>query len=146
MTSAAVDAGAHELILGLPQGYETFIGTTGVPLSGGQRQRVGLARAMFGTPKLVVLDEPNSNLDAEGESALIAAIQRLKTRGTTVVFISQRFGILHTVDKLLVLGNGIVQAFGPRDEVLPKLRLASPDPNAGGRPPAAASRIGVAAE
>ena len=125
VTTAAITAGAHELILGLPQGYGTVIGTIGVPLSGGQRQRIGLARAVFGNSKLIVLDEPNSNLDAEGESALINAIQQLTAAGTTVVFISQRFGILHTVDKLLVLANGAVQAFGPREEVMPKLRLAS---------------------
>jgi ABC-type protease/lipase transport system fused ATPase/permease subunit len=118
----------------------------GVPLSGGQRQRVGLARAVFGTPKLVVLDEPNSNLDGDGESALIAAIQKLKAQGTTVVFISQRFGILHTVDKLLVLANGMVQTFGPREEVMPKLRLASGEPGAAPRPPAGIPLSGRAAE
>ncbi len=142
VTTAAQNAGAHELILGLPQGYETVIGTTGLPLSGGQRQRVGLARAMFGKPKLVVLDEPNSNLDGEGESALMAAIQKLKTGGTTVVFISQRFGILNTVDKLLILANGIVQSFGPRDEVMPKLKLAQTGPNDPARPPVAPTRSG----
>jgi PrtD family type I secretion system ABC transporter len=146
VTSAAISAGAHELILGLPQGYETVIGSMGVPLSGGQRQRVGLARAMFGTPKLVVLDEPNSNLDGDGESALIAAIQKLKAQGTTVVFISQRFGILHTVDKLLVLANGMVQTFGPREEVMPKLRLASGEAGAAPRSPVGIPLSGRAAE
>jgi ABC-type protease/lipase transport system fused ATPase/permease subunit len=146
VTSAAISAGAHELILGLPQGYETVIGSMGVPLSGGQRQRVGLARAVFGTPKLVVLDEPNSNLDGDGESALIAAIQKLKAQGTTVVFISQRFGILHTVDKLLVLANGMVQTFGPREEVMPKLRLASGEQGGAPRPPVGIQLSGRAAE
>jgi PrtD family type I secretion system ABC transporter len=140
VTAAAQSAGAHELILGLQQGYETPIGSTGVPLSGGQRQRIGLARAMFGAPKLVVLDEPNSNLDGEGEGALITAIQRLKAAGTTVVLISQRFGILHAVDKLLIVANGMVQAFGPREEVMPKLRLAG-DP---GNPPRPAPATGPA--
>jgi PrtD family type I secretion system ABC transporter len=147
VTAAAAAAGAHEVVLALPQGYETLIGATGVPLSGGQRQRIGLARALFGSPKLVVLDEPNSNLDGDGESALISAIQKLKAQGTTVVFISQRFGILHTVDKLMVLGNGVVQAFGPRDEVMPKLRLAPAESGGAPRPAApAGTHLGRAAE
>jgi ABC-type protease/lipase transport system fused ATPase/permease subunit len=110
-------------------------------LAGGQRQRIGLARAMFGSPKLVVLDEPNSNLDGEGEGALIAAIRSLKASGTTVVLISQRFGILHAVDKLMIVGNGRVQAFGPREEVMPKLRLAAGETGSPPRPTAGLARI-----
>jgi PrtD family type I secretion system ABC transporter len=114
-------AGAHELILGLPQGYDTRIGDGGVPLSGGQRQRIGLARAVFGDPRLVVLDEPNSNLDAPGEQALIAAIGELKKRKVTIIMIAQRMGAVALMDKVLILKNGTIEALGPREEVLGKL-------------------------
>ena len=120
--AAARLAGAHRAILGLPQGYDTPIGEGGVPISGGQRQRIGLARAVFGEPALVVLDEPNAHLDADGEQALAGAIARLRERGVTVVLIAHRAGMVSLADKVLVLAAGAIDAFGPRDEVLRALR------------------------
>lgn len=120
--AAAAMAGAHEMILGLPQGYETQIGDGGSQLSGGQRQRIALARAVFGNPSMVVLDEPNSNLDGEGEAALSACLRRLKDCGTTVLIISHRIAVLNGADKLLHLQFGTVEAFGPRREVMNRLR------------------------
>ena len=114
-------AGAHQMVLGLPNHYETQVGEKGFALSGGQRQSVGLARAVFGSPKLVVLDEPNSNLDHVGETALISAIKGLKSKGTTVVVIAHRPNILQNVDKILVLRNKGVEMFGPPSEVIPAL-------------------------
>lgn len=119
---AAITAGVHELILHLPQGYETEIGEGGSFLSGGQRQRIGLARALYGKPKLVVLDEPNASLDGEGEAALVKAIEKIKAWGGSVVLVAHQPSILKPVDKLLVLRNGVMEMFGPRDEVLGKLR------------------------
>ncbi|MDR3508789.1 MAG: type I secretion system permease/ATPase [Caulobacteraceae bacterium] len=116
---AARLAGAHELILGLPNGYETVIGGSGASLSGGQRQRIGLARAVFGDPRLVVLDEPNSSLDGEGEAALAQLIVRLKTRGATVVMIAHRPSALAGLDKVMVLVNGGLAAIGPVGQILP---------------------------
>lgn len=118
---AARLAGAHELILGLPDGYATDIGRTGDSLSGGQRQRIALARALYRTPQLVVLDEPNANLDADGELALFEALTRLKGAGTTVVMICHKPSLLAHADKLLVLRDGAVLAIGPREEILTKL-------------------------
>jgi ATP-binding cassette subfamily C protein/ATP-binding cassette subfamily C protein EexD len=112
---AASLAGAHETILRLPQGYDTMLGPGGITLSGGQRQRIGLARALFGDPRLVILDEPNSSLDHDGEQALQAAFRALKERQATVVLVTQRLGITAEIDKLLVLRNGQVEAFGPRN-------------------------------
>lgn len=118
---AARKAGVHEMIVGLPQGYDTQIGVGGAALSGGQRQRLGLARALFGDPIFVVLDEPNANLDQEGELALIEAIRALKPRNATAVIIAHKPSLLQAVDKVLVLQDGRIAMFGQRDEVFPRL-------------------------
>ncbi|HWI84500.1 type I secretion system permease/ATPase [Ramlibacter sp.] len=123
--AAARAVGLHELIMGLPDGYETQVGREGAILSGGQRQRVGLARAIYGDPVFVVLDEPNSSLDEAGDAALAAAVLSLKARGTTFVVMTHRTSILPVVDKMLVLRDGQVQAFGPRDDVLAALNKAA---------------------
>jgi ATP-binding cassette subfamily C exporter for protease/lipase len=120
---AAADAsGLHQMILRFPKGYDTPMGEAGGLLSGGQRQRIGLARALYGEPALVVLDEPNANLDDEGEAALVRAVQGLKAKGKTVVLISHRPGIVGVADRLLILHQGAVQASGPRDGVLAALQ------------------------
>ena len=116
--TAARDAGVHEMILRLPDGYETKIGDRGRALSAGQRQRIALARALYGSPFLVVLDEPNSNLDAEGEAALAKAIEGVSARGGIVIVIAHRPGVLAAVDLVGVMDRGQLKAFGPRDEVL----------------------------
>ncbi|MDC8772873.1 type I secretion system permease/ATPase [Roseateles albus] len=125
IVKAAKTAGAHEMILKLPQGYDTEIGETGQKLSGGQKQRIGLARALFGQPRYVVLDEPNSNLDKEGEEALVDAIRVLKGLGTTLIFVTHKPSLVKHADKVLVLESGNVLAFGPREAVLAKLQLPS---------------------
>ena len=119
---AAKLAFAHDMIQRLPDGYETMIGDGSIGLSGGQRQRIGLARAVFGDPKLIVLDEPNANLDQAGESALAAALAELKSRGAAIVMVGHRPSTLSEATKVLLLKDGRVQAFGPRDVVLAKLR------------------------
>ena len=118
---AAQRACAHEVILTFPQGYDTDIGEAGRSLSGGQRQRVGLARALYGRPKLVILDEPNSNLDEAGEQALIKALKNLKQMGATTIMITHKPDLLYTVDKILVLQQGQQVRFGDRDEVFGQL-------------------------
>ena len=122
--AASMLAGCHEVIQQMEAGYNTQIGDGGQALSGGQRQRVALARALYGNPSLVVLDEPNSNLDSVGEDALTQAIRALKASGTTVVLITHKINILATADKILVMAGGVVQSYGPRDEILS--RLAGP--------------------
>ena len=121
IVEAAQLAGLHDAIMGLPHGYDSEIGEAGIKLSGGQRQRIALARALFGAPRLVVLDEPNASLDHEGEEALHEAIAQLKQRGTTVVMIAHRPSILGLADKLLVLRNGMVDVYGSRADVIAKL-------------------------
>ncbi|WP_349630244.1 type I secretion system permease/ATPase [Acidovorax sp. CCYZU-2555] len=123
--AAARAVGLHELISTLPEGYDTLVGPGGLRLSGGQRQRVGLARAFYGDPVYVVLDEPNSSLDEEGDIALSQAIKQASARGATVVVVTHRTSVLSVTNKLLVLRDGQQQAFGPRDEVLAALNQAS---------------------
>jgi PrtD family type I secretion system ABC transporter len=122
LIAAAKQAGAHEAILRLPKGYDTLIGEGGIQLSGGMRQRVGLARALYGDPKLIILDEPNSNLDEEGERALTAAMAQMKAAKRTVIVITHRPAVLGSVDLMLVMSFGQAIAFGKRDEVMTKMR------------------------
>ncbi|MBS3996062.1 MAG: type I secretion system permease/ATPase [Hydrogenophaga sp.] len=119
---AARRAGVHEMVLRLPQGYETPIGEGGAALSGGQRQRIGLARALYGDPALIVLDEPNANLDEAGDAALVAALRELQRAKCTVFVMTHRLNILSIVDAVLVMDNGKISAYGPRDAVLESLR------------------------
>ena len=124
--AAARMAGLHDIILHLPNGYDTQIGEGGAILSGGQRQRIGFARALYGNPKILVLDEPNSSLDTAGETALINALIQLKQAGMTTILITHNPNFLSHVDKLLVMQNGQAVAFGPRDLVLAQSQIVKP--------------------
>ena len=143
---AAKLADVHDMVLALPQGYDTDIGEAGRMLSAGQRQRLGLARALFGGPRLLVLDEPNSNLDQDGEAALNRAIAEIKARGTTVVLIAHRPSMLAHVDKIMILRQGAVEALGKRDEIMKQItrptgvpKVQAPQRPQVERPPAAAA-------
>jgi ATP-binding cassette subfamily C protein len=126
---AAIITDVHDMICHLPAGYETVLERSGAPLSGGQKQRIALARAFFGNPAMIVLDEPNSNLDAAGEQALADALRRAKERNVTIVVITQRPALLNIVDKVLILRSGRMEAFGPPKDVLHRLlRGAAPKP------------------
>lgn len=137
---AARRAGVHEMILQLPNGYDSFLGNGGAGLSGGQKQRIALARAMYGDPSLIVLDEPNSNLDDIGEQALIAGITDLHQRAKTIVLITHRLSIIGVTNKLLVLREGAVQLFGPTSHVLQTLSQQM-----GQQQPAKAAQVASAA-
>lgn len=122
VVAAAQMAGVHGLILQSPQGYDTRIGANGCGLSGGQRQRIGLARALYGNPKLLILDEPNSNLDETGEAMLALALQKMKQRGTTLFVVTHRPNVLAQLDSLIVMNAGEMALCGPRDKVLKQLQ------------------------
>jgi ATP-binding cassette subfamily C protein EexD len=137
VVEAAQKAGVHEMILRLPDGYDTRIGAGGATLSGGQRQRIGFARAIYDNPVLVVLDEPNSNLDDQGEAALVNSIKLLKENNTTVVIVTHRPSILQVTTKLAVVKQGTLELYGATNEVLQKISSA----NAQARQPQQAPQV-----
>lgn len=119
VVAAAIEAGAHQMILTQPKGYDTVVGGPGFALSAGQKQRIGLARALYGTPALLALDEPDTGLDRDGELALAKAIEGLRARKATVLVVAHRPSMITGLDKVLVLAEGRVQKFGPAAEILP---------------------------
>ena len=141
VVAAATITGVHDMILQFPQGYDTMLGDGGAGLSGGQKQRIGLARAMYDDPSLLVLDEPNSNLDEVGEQALVTAIAEFRKRGKTVVLITHRSSAIGTTNKLLLLRDGVAQAFGPTSQVLSDLEKAAREQQAKAQGLAAARTI-----
>lgn len=128
VVQAAKLTGCHEMVLKLPNGYDTEIGESGAILSGGQRQRVALARAFYGLPRLLIMDEPNSNLDTEGEQALLNAVLYARKLKITTIIISHKINVLSLVDKILFMNEGVATLYGPRDEVLKKLIPNQPAP------------------
>lgn len=144
VVSAGILSGAHETILALPNGYETRIGPAGLALSGGQRQRVGLARAVFGDPRLVVLDEPNSNLDPNGDAALVETLKRLRQQGVTVICVAQRPELVLQADYILRVSHGLVDGFGPREEILSRAMRAAAVAEVGARTGTAPTQLTVA--
>ncbi len=128
VVAAAKLAGAHEMILALPNGYDTDIGDSAHKLSGGQRQRIGIARALYGDPRFVVLDEPNSNLDTAGEEALLVTLSALKKRGVTTIVVAHRPSVLAAIDKILALREGTVETFGTRAEVIQRYTASARPP------------------
>ena len=126
--AAAKRADVHDIIGRLPLGYETRVGDNGFVLSGGQRQRIALARALFGSPKLLVLDEPNANIDSAGEQALLHTLREAKKAGTTIIVIAHRMSVMAVADKLLVLRDGMVEHFGQRGQVMRAIAQQSPTP------------------
>ncbi|MFG0917287.1 type I secretion system permease/ATPase [Pseudomonas fulva] len=134
IVQAAKIAGVHEMILMLPEAYETVIGSEGINLSGGQRQRLGLARAIYGIPRLIVLDEPNSNLDELGERALGVALQKLKELGSTIFIVSHRPNVLSRVDRVMVMADGSISLYGERDKVIAQLARQQGQVHQGGAP------------
>jgi PrtD family type I secretion system ABC transporter len=144
IVAAAQRADVHTLILSLPQGYDTVVGVGGVQLSAGQRQRIALARALYDEPALIVLDEPNSNLDSEGEAALIRAIEAARKSGSTVVVVAHRPSAIHAVDMLLFLRDGQQEAFGPKEEVLRKVVKPAAESRPAGPPERAMQVVGEA--
>jgi len=136
--NAAKSTGIHDMILRFPNGYDTQMGVAGGMLSGGQRQRIGLARAVYGSPALVVLDEPNANLDDAGEAALVDTLGKLKSQGKTVFLITHRTNIIGAVDRILLLVDGQIRLYGSRSQVLAALQptVAQPSPSATAPQPA----------
>jgi ATP-binding cassette, subfamily C, bacterial len=142
--TAAKMAGVHEMIQMMPAGYNTQIGDGGQALSGGQRQRIGLARALFDNPAFIVLDEPNASLDADGEAALLSAVQQLRQQGSTLILITHKTNILAIVDKVLVIAQGQIQGFGTREEMLTRLlgpRIAPVPASLSGESPTSLHRV-----